>query len=509
MGSTVTVQAPALTIPATWRGIIARHPDRVALIALLLIGAGVRLAFTFRAPIFLVHDSVTYFQSGYDFARGYGFELAFKRTPLYPVFIAGVVAVVGEDLQALAFVQHMLGLVSIALTYFLARVLSGRAAAMVAGLLVALSGPLLLYEHYILAEPLFTALLLAFGLVLVRAVQTGRWHWLVLSGIVLGLASLSRPVGQAALLAVPVGLLVAMRSWRRAALASGLVVLGFGFVSVPWMVRNFATNGSFESAGAIGQTLTGRIALHDEGFVIPAPDSPSPYDDPVKTEARALVLRQMARDARPSAINHRLRNTFGWTEAQANRLMRDVALEILVAQRERYVTGTFIKARRLLWGEEIDLIGDHWSNRKSGELRESWVSNPTIAHLLTPPTPQQESEKWNAAAMLRALPPHSIRWPLFFLLVAGLVAGWRSQQRWGTVFIAALVLALVFPSAALVGYEPRYRYPLDPFLAILIGGGVVGVARLVARWASAAGNRKALDAILPERERPVAAGSAD
>ena len=135
--------SPLARLAAAARGLLGRHPDRAALLLLLLVGLTIRLAFTFRAPIFLVHDSITYFESGYELARGSGFELAFKRTPLYPLFIAGVVALVSEDLQALAFVQHLLGLVSIALTYVLGRALFGRLAGFTGGLIVALSGPLL------------------------------------------------------------------------------------------------------------------------------------------------------------------------------------------------------------------------------------------------------------------------------------------------------------------------------------------------------------------------------
>jgi hypothetical protein len=60
------------------------------------------------------------------------------------------------------------------------------------------------------------------------------------------------------------------------------------------------------------------------------------------------------------------------------------------------------------------------------------------------------------------------------------------------VLLALTVVALVFPSAALVGYVPRYRYPVDPLLSVLAAGGLVGAialvgmarARLSARWSS-------------------------
>jgi dolichyl-phosphate-mannose-protein mannosyltransferase len=471
------------------RDLIARHPDRVAIGLILLVAALPRIAFSFRAPVFLVHDSVTYFQAGFDFARGGDFALAFKRTPLYPLFIAGVVAGLSEDLQALGFVQHLLGLHTAVLTYLLGRALFGRLAGLAAGLLVGLLGPLIIYEHYVLAEPLFIPLLLAFALALVRAVQSGGpepaarpdWRWLLAAGLLLGLAGLTRPVGQAVLLGLPLALWVALRRLRAAVTASLVLAAGFGLVTVPWMARNYWQNGSFESAGALGQTLTGRIIRHDEGFVIPAPESDSPDVDPVQTEARALILRQMARDARPSAINHRLRETYDWTEAQANRAMRDVCLEILLSQKDRYLVGSVVKLRRLLWGDPEDFLGYHWASRKNNELRDDWVSNQSIAHLLTPPSPQQEAEKYNAAAIVGLVSPAQpqFRWVLTGLLLAGLVLGLRSPNRWASIFILLLVAALVVPAAALVGYVPRYRYPADPFLAVVIGGGLVGLARLL------------------------------
>ena len=133
--------SPLARAGAAVGGRVGRHPDRAALLIIIAAALAIRLAFAFRAPVFLVHDSVTYFQAGYDFARGTGFDLAFKRTPLYPLFVSGVVALVSEDLQALGFVQHLLGVLTAVLSYLLGRALFGRPAGFVAGLIAALSGP--------------------------------------------------------------------------------------------------------------------------------------------------------------------------------------------------------------------------------------------------------------------------------------------------------------------------------------------------------------------------------
>src|SRR4051812_13293849 len=145
---------------------VRAHPDLVLLTALALIAVGARGVLLTRAPLFLRRDSVAYFQVGWELANGLGFDLPLRRTPLYPLFIAGVVWTLGEDLRGLALAQHLLGIVTVVATYFLGRAMFGRLAGALAALAIALSAPLLIYEHYILAEPLFIPLL-TLGLLLV------------------------------------------------------------------------------------------------------------------------------------------------------------------------------------------------------------------------------------------------------------------------------------------------------------------------------------------------------
>ena len=254
-----------------------------------------------------------------------------------------------------------------------------------------------------------------------------------------------------------------------------LVLLGFALILVPWSVRGSMTTGRVSGAGAMGQSLIGRIIRHDEGFILPKPDSPSPHADPRKTEIRSLILTQMNRDARPSAINHRIRTVYGLTEPEADAALREVALEIFTSQPGRYVEGTLAKFRRLLVGED-ERLRVHWSTRKDGELRDAWTSEPSIAHLYSPPSAIQELEYPVAEGVTRLFQPYLWRWLLVPLVLLGLGWGLVRGPRGPTVLLALTVLALVFPSAALVGYVPRYRYPVDPLLAVLAAGG--GSSRL-------------------------------
>lgn len=486
---------------------VRAHPDLVVLAALVIIAVLARGVLLTRAPLFLRRDSVAYFQVGWELANGLGFDLPLRRTPLYPLFVAGVVWLLGEDLRGLALAQHLLGVVTVVATYFLGRAMFGRVAGTVAGLLAAISAPLLIYEHYILAEALFIPLLVLGVLLVVLAMQRGSGRLYVTSGIILALAALSRPIGQALVPIAPLAILAhhwggqgdglggdpgggrgplwanVRASVQAALVPAALVLLGFAIILVPWSIRGSLTTGRVSGAGAMGQSLVGRIVRHDEGFVLPRPDSASPHEDARKTEIRSLILTQMNRDARPSAINHRIRNVFGLTEPEADAAMRDVAVEIFLSQPGRYVEGTLAKFRRLLVGED-ERLRTHWATRKDGELRDSWTAEASIAHLYSPPNVVQEREYANAEAVTRIFQPYVWGWLLLPLVVLGLGWGLVRGPRGPTILFLLTILVLVFPSAALVGYVPRYRYPVDPLLYVLAAGGLVaGVALARRGWA--------------------------
>src|SRR5919197_839416 len=201
--------AEALPIPCPLQSPLAAvraRPDFYAVVGLCAVGLAVRLAFTTRAPVFATKDSFEYFQPAFNLVNGLGFELALRRPPIYSLFAAGVMSLLGQNLAALVFVQHLLGVASVGLTYWLGRLTFGRPVGLLAGLLAALDSVLIMYEHYVLSEALFTPLLLVACLAFVAALRQDRPGWYLLAGLALGLAVLARPVAQSVLLAVPIGL---------------------------------------------------------------------------------------------------------------------------------------------------------------------------------------------------------------------------------------------------------------------------------------------------------------
>ena len=162
----------------------------------------------------------------------------FFISPFYIYFLAGVFAVFGGNPVAAYAVQVLLGVAAVGLIYLAGREAFGVRAGLLAAALMALDGILTFYEVTLLPEsvaPFLTALLLW---LLVRAdSRRSAAAWLG-AGISLGLLGLTRPNS---FLFAPLGLLFALRPWRRPSLrAAGAFIAGVALMVLPVTARNYA-----------------------------------------------------------------------------------------------------------------------------------------------------------------------------------------------------------------------------------------------------------------------------
>ena len=117
---------------------------------------------------------------------------AYFRAPLYLYLLGGLYRIFGPGYWAPRLLQALLGSVSAGFTFLLGQKLLSRPAAMAAGVLAALSWNLVYFDGELLLESLATFLNLAGLLVLHRHDQPNR-RWLFLTGIIFGLAAITRP----------------------------------------------------------------------------------------------------------------------------------------------------------------------------------------------------------------------------------------------------------------------------------------------------------------------------
>jgi len=465
------------------RAWVLGHPDLATVGLILLIGLTFRLALLYRIPpLFMQGDSQSFLTPAYDLARGLGFDPILKRPLGYPLLIAGAILALGEDLRGLVFVQAALGLVTVTATYWLGRLVFGRLTGALAALSVAIGGQLLVYEHYVLAESVFACLLSLAVLAMVAAVRDGgrSWRLVMAGGVALAGASLFRPIAEVILPILPVYFLVTIRPPRRALTLTGFAVAGFVAVMAPAMLADVTLRGGM-SSGALGEHLLWRITRSDSGYIT-RDDIPRGEPDSPQAAARRYVIRKAVERTLPQEIFEGLRREQGLSSAEADGVMRAIALEAMWRQAGRYVTSTFGMSVDLFFGDDQHL-GE--VSKRAGEARyinpqarqRTWFEE-RVLHLGEPPSAAVENEFDTAETIISLYQPGRIIWLLALGFVAGAVAtAWSARHR------PALLLTLSLPpmllaNAALAGPEARFRYPLDPLIAVLAFGGLVWVVQV-------------------------------
>jgi 4-amino-4-deoxy-L-arabinose transferase-like glycosyltransferase len=231
------------------------------LLVILLAGAVVRLALWawFQGCPIEIEDEREYNQIAVNLlVRG---EFALEagqptsiRPPLYPAFVAAVYALFGrENYQAVRLLQAALSLANVLLLYRLGTdVLSRRAGLWLAGLFCFYPS-FLGYDNLLLTEVLFTLLLCATCLLLVWSLQRQSLGCLVLAGLCLGLAALTRSVVWLFPPVLGAFLLLAWKgSLARRLVAAVAVAAAFAVTVAPWAVRNTRLQQTFVTIDTMG-----------------------------------------------------------------------------------------------------------------------------------------------------------------------------------------------------------------------------------------------------------------
>lgn len=420
----------------------ARPPTAllVILAVALLVRVGVIVATPDFEPIF---DAADYERHAISLADGDGFgpsqfapgPTAF-RPPLYPVALA-VVQAVGGGWTAERLLGALLGVATVLLIYLLAARLFDRRAAIVAGGIAAVFPPLVLLNASLLSEALFLPLVLAAVLATLEYRDTRLMRWVVLAGVLSGLAILTRTTGVPVVLALALGAWITRPRFSRAGLAApAVLVLAAVLTVTPWVIRNTAVFDRWVglSTGS-GYALAGTYSEESEAEAS-APGQPfSPNQlDTYKPmfEARAL------------------------DEAEFTSELNDDATEY-IGDNPGYVVETVV-----------------WNVLRVLELRGDVAFDQRFA-----------TSQTQAAGLERLDSPVLFRGSIYLVLALALL-GVAAQSgllpaRRAPLFVWAVPILLLLPALVIYGI-PRYRAPIDPFLVMLAA---VGAVAAFDRWVSA------------------------
>lgn len=184
-----------------------------------------------------------------------------KRTPGYPVFIAAIYSIFGEDYLFIVIAQILISIGTILITYVIARTLWNSQAALLSALLLSLDIISIEYSQLLQTETLFTFLLLIGVLCGIRLILgIGGWRKnAFFLGATLALAALVRPIGCYLAYPVLIGLFIFGKiirgRWREAALLIFLVALPWVVLVGGWQLRNFLLTGDSEFSSNKGVAL--------------------------------------------------------------------------------------------------------------------------------------------------------------------------------------------------------------------------------------------------------------
>lgn len=355
------------------------------------------------------------------------------RPPIFPIALAAVYHVVGVSSKAARWragrvLEAVLGTLAVALICLIAWRLWGREVALLSGAIAAVLPPLVLVGSSLMSESLYIPLLLGAVLCALEFRESrtqgsrprGRWRslWAILTGVLIGLAALTRSNG--VVLLVPICLLVwcqrPRRSWR--SLRAPIVVLAATILTlVPWTIRNERVLHVFDPIGTeSGYALAGTY----NSYVQHRTDYPAMWVPPVAQYRRLIA-------AHPSA-----------NEAQISGGLDTVALHYIAAHPAYPAKVAFWDGVRLL-----NLSGTGFER--------------SIAQYEAYP------------AGLAALSVYAF-WLLAALALAA-VATRAARRAPGAFWGCPLV---IFLSSLLFIGATRYRAPADPFVVMLAALGLLG-----------------------------------
>jgi 4-amino-4-deoxy-L-arabinose transferase-like glycosyltransferase len=352
------------------------------------------------------------------------FPVGLIRTPIYPLMAALLFRCFGPHIAAVVTAQVILGVCTAVLCYAIGRATAGTTAGRWAALFFACDAAAILYGNVLQPETLFTALLVGTALLWLTALRRGSARPAAAAGLLLGLATLTRPA--AVLLPIALAPLAFVRPRGRGAgrRALALLVPCVVVVSV-WVVRNAAVTGvpflsTISSVNLLYYRAAGALA----------------------TEQAITIVE--ARDELESRLRQRLPAQAG--AGQLHRLRSELAVQVLREHR----------------GAAARIAAD-------GVLRLFAGSGLTaLSALIGDPDPEGLSARWKGPVQVALLAWLGV---LYAAAVLG-VRSFLSRRAWleaalPLCFTAALVLVSAGPEA-----NTRFRVPLVPFLAVLAGAGV-------------------------------------
>ncbi len=452
--------SPERVLPqVVWRvrqlwAVLQAHPW----LAIAIVALACRALLTLPAlgdvtRFYITPDSFEYEQLALNLIQGHGYSQAgappyppdVRRTPVYPLLLAAVYAVAGQQPWAAVTVNALLGVLACVLTAVAGTRLLGRDAGILAGMFLAVDLTSAAYSLTLMTETLFTVLLLLCLLSVIRYMYRPDGRAAALAAVWCGIAILTRPIGLFLpfVLGPTLGVLPHALSRRTRALGACMFALLALAFPLGWTVRNYLVAGVAQPTSLIALNAY----YHRAAFV--------------EAQRRGARVEDVRQEFAKEALT-------GGSQAPSEQpadlaAMQRKALQVLLADPAGYLALHIRGVARLL-GPERDL------------LTQFRVGSPHAAGL-----PESVAEFVTAGSHAHtdtgslALIVGTLQLLGFYALaVVGVVAGLRSSLEQRAILLLGIV-ALYFLAVSGPEAYARFRVPVMPFIVLLAAAGTQAV----------------------------------
>jgi len=373
------------------------------------------------------------------------------RTPLYPLFVAGVYSLFGHAPWIVLLFQVILDSLScLLLAITLARLVAPRVA-LIAALFYAVDPFLILYSSEFLSEILFVFFLVCAFYILSTGISAGSEKWRALGyslgGLVLGLATLVRPVSRYVPVFLVIFLLSRYRSAPRAALRYAVLALAlFVLALTPWLIRNAEVFGNpFISTFDSYNLLVLNVV-------------------PLEREKRGLdsgTVKQQLLSEADSMMAAEGKNPEGWNQLERAAYWRRLAI--------RYIEANPVGFARFYF---LGVIQSFW-NLGTSEFARVLRIQLTPFDIKAYSNITKLARGFLKAKGTRGFVIAALAFPFLLIsyigMAVGLVVSWKRYDR--GVLLLCLLFALYFVLITGIAGLARFRLPSIPFYLAFVGIG--------------------------------------
>ena len=377
------------------------------------------------------------------------------RTPVYPLFLAGIYSVFGHKPNVAIIFQLILSSLTCILVYYIGEVFIRRGVGFIAGLLLALDFPTAIYGNLIMTDMLFTFLFLASIYFILKFFREGKRKHLIYSAILLGAAALCRQVIlYFAFVMVLSFIVVYRRSIVKGLLNYCIYILIFLAAVSPWAIRNYIVYDSLSLSISKGSNLFFYNAAYLEAR------KRGGYDN------LEIIRREMQEETNEIFAERDITSPFEksklYQKLAVERILADAGLYAkmhLIGALKIFATPTFLLPERI-FGVPLDesiamakgkslLTGSFFA--ASRDLGKYFIQN------------------WKLLSYL----PFLLLYLLFIYFLAGYGLCKTSKEK-NLAAIFFLFLLIIVYNALTVGQHgaARFRIPLMPYIDLIAAYGL-------------------------------------